>query len=322
MNQTTKKQHYVWRNYLSAWTQNKTSTGRIMCLRNNHIFPVSLMNIAHENYFYEVREMSKQERNIIYAIAIANKTGTERQINEQWLNLYCLPFDFANAISEVDLSSFVPNSMTDIKQNPTFKDFNIEVIERLHAQIESTGTPYISLLRQNDLEFLQNEEDRDKFSFFLTNQYFRTKKTRDAVIKSFKICQEIMNYFPDIHPENIWLPLSLIFASKLGVVVSQNYSAVLLRTEEESFIVGDQPVINTYSTFNMATAPEKMELFYPITPHTALLLTDNEKYLSGQVVTISSDETIKYNELESKSAHEMIFAEEEAQLVAFVKSKE
>ena len=320
MNQTTKKQHYVWRNYLSAWTQNKTSTGRIMCLRNNHIFPVSLMNIAHENYFYEVRELSKQERELIYAIAITNKTGTERQINEQWLNLYCGFFDFANAITAHGFPLFESDSPIDIRQNQSFKDFNIELIEHVHGFIESTGNPYILLLRENNLDFWKNEVDRDKFSFFLANQYFRTKKSRDAIITSVKICQEKMNYFPDICPEHIWLPLSLIFASKVGVYISQGYSAVMLQTKENCFIVGDQPVINTYATFDMATTPGTLEFFYPITPHTALLITDDQKYSSGHIVTISIDEAAKYNQLEFKSAHEMVFAETEAQLVTFVPS--
>ena len=61
MNQTTKKQHYIWRCYLAPWTRDNSNKGQIFCRREGRIFPVSLMNVAHENYFYEVKELSKRE---------------------------------------------------------------------------------------------------------------------------------------------------------------------------------------------------------------------------------------------------------------------
>lgn len=322
MNQTTKKQHYVWRHYLAAWTQDNTPTGQIMCLRNNRVFPVSLMKIAHENYFYEVKELSKQERALVYEMFIKSTTGVQRHTNEHWLNLYCAPFDFADAITSKQFSAFEQKSWMNLRQEQAFKDWNIEYIEHLHSQIEATGTRYISLLRQNDLSFWQDEEERDRFSFFLTNQYFRTKKIRDAIISSFESCKEKMNYFPDIHPENIWLPLSLIMASNVGVHFVQGYSAVLLQTDDTSFIVGDQPVINTHSTFDETSIPDEVELFYPITPHSALLLTRDQKYTSGQAISISCDQVESFNMLEQRSSREMIFAKERTQLAAFISSDE
>ena len=289
MNQTTKKQHYVWRHYLAAWTQDNTPTGQIMCLRNNRVFPVSLMKIAHENYFYEVKELSKQERALVYEMLIKNTTGVQRHTNEQWLNLYCAPFDFADAITSNQFSAFEQKSWKNLRQEQAFKDWNIEYIEHLH-----------------------------KFSFFLTNQYFRTKKTRDAIISSVERCKEEMNYFPDIYPENIWLPLSLIMASNMGVHIVQDYSAVLLQADDASFIVGDQPVINTHSTFDETSIPDEVELFYPIAPHSALLLTEDRNYTSGQTISISCDQVANYNSLEQKTSQEMIFAKDSSQLYAFI----
>ena len=127
-----------------------------------------------------------------------------------------------------------------------------------------------------------------------------------------------MDGFNDIHPENIWLPLSLIFASNVGVHIAHGYSAIIMLTDGARFIVGDQPVINTYSTFDAKAEPEKIEFFYPITPNSALLLTDDTKYANGQTLSISPDEVLKYNMLEQKSAREMIFAKEKVRLDAFI----
>ena len=116
----------------------------------------------------------------------------------------------------------------------------------------------------------------------------------------------------------MWIPLSLIFASNVGAHIAHYYSAVLLQADNACFIVGDQPVINTHSTFDMMTTPTDVELFYPVTPHSALLLTTDPKYTSGQILKISDNEVGTFNRLEQRSAREMIFAKESFHLDAFV----
>lgn len=78
MNQTTKKQHYIWRSYLAPWTRDNSNKGQIICRREGRIFPVSLMNVAHENYFYEVKELSKREIELIYGMTIRGKTVIQK----------------------------------------------------------------------------------------------------------------------------------------------------------------------------------------------------------------------------------------------------
>jgi len=101
---------------------------------------------------------------------------------------------------------------------------------------------------------------------------------RDSIIMVFDKWKATAEEFKDVCPENMWLPLSLIFASNVGAHITQKYSVVLLQTNDSHFIVGDQPVVNTYSTFNMLSQPTDVELFYPITPYKALLLTTDPIY--------------------------------------------
>lgn len=318
MNKPTTGQHYVWRSYLAAWTKTNSSDGQIVCLRDKKPFPVSLMKIAKENCFYGVKELSQQERNLIYEMTVRNKTGVQRDINESWLNLYCAPFDFVDKLTALGCPVLGHTDRIEVVKEQEFRNWNIEYIEKIHAQIETTGMPYITSLRQNSLDFWKDEAERDKFSFFLCNQYFRTKKIRDNIIAAFEMGKRQFGYFTDIRPENMWIPLSLIFASTVGAHIAHNYSAVLLQADNTCFIVGDQPVINTHSTFDMMTTPTDVELFYPVTPHSALLLTTDPKYASGQILKISDDEVHKYNALEQRSAKEMIFAKENVHLDAFV----
>lgn len=313
MNQITKKQHYIWRNYLAPWTNNNSSTGKITCLRNNKLFAVSLMNIAHENYFYKIKELSSLERHIIHEMTISNVTGRQREVNEGWLNWYCAPFDIAN---QAAISFYTDEDK--IKNHQEFVNWNIEHVEKLHCKIEAHGIKYIEFIKKNDLDLWKIEKCRDEFSFFLCTQIFRTKNMRDSLTKVFEDTKASYHYFKDICPENMWLPLSLIFASNVGAHVTHEYSAVLLHAEENCFIVGDQPVVNTHSTFNLKISPNDMELFYPITPHISLLLTTDQRYTSGQTMKVGRFEVEKYNQLQFKLSKEQVFAKERAHLENYI----
>lgn len=315
MNQVTKKQHYVWRYYLSPWTDNNSSTGRIVCLRNNKVFIASLTNVAHENYFYEVKRLSEKEINLIYLITSQNASGTYKAIIRKWIDLFCAPFDLADY-----LTPFFPlMNQRYVDPNQVLKDLSIEHIEQFHGLIEKWGISYLELLRQGDIHFWHEQDNRDRFAFFLCVQYFRTKRIRDNIIFAFRQVIKDNMVWSDIHPENMWIPLSLILATRVGVYISQKLSPVILWTpnDEGCFIVGDQPVVNTYSTFD-SSAPDKMELFYPISPNLALLLTEKAPEGNIKRVAINRSEIERYNMIEFKSSCEQIFAKDKAHLDAVI----
>jgi Transposase and inactivated derivatives, IS5 family len=64
--------------------------------------------------------------------------------------------------------------------------------------------------------------------------------------------------------------------------------------------------------------PDKMEFFYPVTPHTALLLTTERKYVSGQTLKIGIHEVAKYNALQLRASREQIFSKDKTQLETFL----
>ena len=95
---------------------------------------------------------------------------------------------------------------------------------------------------------------------------------------------------------------------------------ILLQAPEDCyFIVGDQPVVNTYATYDIQTVPEDVEFYYPITPCSALLLTKERKEMNGRNLGITPDEVNHYNTLEQKSSNELIFAKDPLQLIKFIK---
>lgn len=169
---------------------------------------------------------------------------------------------------------------------------------------------YVKLLREDNIGFWESEIGREDFSFFLANQYFRTKKMRNRILYTLENARNMNPYFKDIRPENMWIPLSLILASYTGAGIISDYSIVLLHTDNGQFIVGDQPVINTYSVSDRNGPPEDIELFYPITPQTALLVTKKQQYKNEKMLKITSDDVQAFNTLEWNASSEMVFAKE------------
>ena len=319
MKQITKKQHYIWRNYLAPWTSNNTNEGRIACLRSNKIFTTSLMNIAHENYFYGVKELSPREKDLISKMFIDNNQGMQHRINERWLKLYCFSFDMIDEITSTRYAILGGLDRDKIKNNEDFKDCNIELIEKLHEQIESSAIQYLSLLQENSLDFWKEELDREKFSFYIANQYFRTKKMRDRLISAIEIGKRSFVAFQDIRPENMWIPLTLMLATSVGIHIFQDFSAILLHAPADCyFIVSDQPVVNTYATYDIQRAPEAVEFYYPITPHSALLLTKERKEMNGHILSITPDEVYNYNTLEQRASNELLFAKNPSHLKGYI----
>ena len=317
MNQSTKKQHYIWRKYLTPWTNNNSTTGQIACLRNGKLFSTSLMNIAHENYFYRVEELSAQEKELLYLFFIEKTDGLKRTMRERMLRLYCMPYDSLNYAVMIYYLFTGKMDRDAIQNNPTFREWEVEHIEGYQGIIESMGTPFIEALQNNDLSFWKKETNRQSFSFYLANQYLRTKNMQVKAMVALE-CAKNLECFSDIHPEKLWIPVSLILSADLGLHIASKPSAVLLQSEDTPFIVGDQPVINLDATYDLNTMPVDFEAFYPVTPHSALLLSSATNYRNGDIVSVSAEEVKKYNRLEQKASCEYLFAKDQAHLREYV----
>jgi len=287
----TKNQHYVWRHYLSPWTQNNSSIGKISCLRNNRIFTTSLSNIACERYFYELKSLSKFEYEFLHGMFVGKATGVQADTNLHWLATFC------------------------------FADEHIEektqIFENHHSRVEKSAREHLDQLRKGDVSFWSNEKHREKFAFFLATQYFRTKWIKDGIAQ---VCAKVNIMFPQcpLRPDHLWLPFSLLSASNVSTNILHN-KPILLFAQDNSLIVGDQPAINVYATFD-DRQPEKFELYYPITPTCALLLTEQDDYNNGQTIQLSPQDIAHYNKLQWNCSNDQVFAREESHLQRFINS--
>jgi len=290
---TTKKQHYIWRHYLKPWSHNDD---KIFCLRLGKIFESNLMGIGHENYFYKMKQLNDNDIIAIEKLGIEKANSAIKEYLRGWITTFNAPFK----LKERCIEHF--GDSTALQE--IFNKIIIEGEEKLHSQIEGDSINLIEQLQNGNIGFFMSENGRMDFCYFLSVQYFRTKKIKSNIINQcgkYTVC--------DI--ENIWNVLSHIFASSLAfsICFNEKFKIILLKnTTEKYFITGDQPVINMYAIkLPENTEAPDLEFYYPISPNRAILFTKNETISNNQIEISSVEEIIKYNKSIKEFSLEQIY---------------
>lgn len=286
------KQHYIWRHYLSKWTV----SDKIWCLRNNVIFPSGLMGIGNIRFFYKLNELTEADINLLRLIYIDKMDPMIQDLNKNWIEIF-------TAVQRLRIVAQKTGQFEKIQKEIDVLTYNFE--EDIHSNYESIAIPLLDKLYKKDLSFI-DQDDYYNFNTYICEQYFRTNARKEAHNQTHK-------NFPQLDLSRIWNVSAHMLATMLafGIVrEKQNLKYVLLENETDlEFITGDQPVINTYAnpdTFKQLSY-EEFELYYPITPKLALLITHNETYENKSIKIISKDEVEKYNDLVFGNSFEQIY---------------
>ena len=144
-----RKHHYVWRNYLRAWSKKDI----IWCLREGKVFNTNLMNIGQIKDFYKLKELSAKDIDFIYKVAIKSSNSYLQELNKGWITSFNLVFDLKKAIEN--------SGINDEKINKKLDEaiFNLE--EDLHSEIEGGAIKYIDSILNEDIEFINKALQRN-----------------------------------------------------------------------------------------------------------------------------------------------------------------
>jgi hypothetical protein len=294
---TTKKRrhHYVWRNYLRPWASNE----QIWCYRDSSYFPTNLMNIGQERDFYKLKNLSKRNIEIINKVINLASSEELKQINQNWVTL----FDFVFNLKELSDSKGINDAELDKLIDEQIYNFE----ENIHGAIENNSIKFLQFILSENLNFYDNDDDCVDFLYFLCVQYMRTNNVKQNVIAT--IASTGSNLL-DI--ENTWNILAHIFATNISCnlyIKRKNFKIVLLRnlSVDVRFITGDQPVINIHAKEKGKTV-EKLELYYPVSPTHAILLTEDDSYISGEKRKLPVEEVDEYNKMIVNQSHEQLYA--------------
>ncbi len=294
MNTKKRKHHYVWRKYLRAWSVEEM----IWCLREKKIFKSNLTGVGQERDFYKLKILNLEEINFIKDFIKYLPPHLQKQ-HLDLLKGLTLPPIIASHFSEKSTSNELETLI-----------YNLE--EDLHSTIENSGISILNhILDKKEISLLKGDDNYLKFIYFLTYQYMRTRKIRENVINGLKDDPRIK-----VDIEKVINILSHILATQMAwnlFVERKQVRIILLENNSPiKIITADQPVINTYAV----NAPpdqelKDIELYYPVSPNLAIIVTEKSKYLTGDKIIFLEAEVIKYNQFMIEQSHNQIYASSE-----------
>lgn len=282
------KHHYVFRQYLRAWSNND----KITVTRLGKTFTTELMNIAQQRYFYRVSELTSTDVEFIKKFAINHSDSVLAELNAGWIDMFMKP----QLIKQNLLSRGIDVDKVDKLMKPLFIEFE----EDFHASIEGGAVSYINSLLKYELSIFDEKENFYDFVYFLSVQLFRTKKLKDNFIKLSPEYERSML-------ERTWNVISHVFATNVSYELSfGGYSIVILKNKSsQKFITSDQPVINTFAYGKNIVHDNSVELYYPLSPEVSILLS--KKVSEHAITEITSEQVEYYNELIRYFHYEIIF---------------
>ena len=297
-----RKQHYVWQHYLSAWTNSKN---QIWCLRKDgsRPFPTGTDNIAHRAYFYKIQELNDSDiacvRGLFGASPKHVQDNAERIVAK------------FNEIFKLRREYEARQQLTDARKE-VLETLIINFEEDLHARIEDAAVGPLAALRCGDMSFMETDSFA-MFAQFLALQHLRTAGVQERLqlgLQRSGINAGVVNVLRHIFADTIGFSL---FSDRHSL-----HAALLESPDGDEFITGDQPVHNTLAAPGKAT--ERLQLYYPVSPKLALLLTTEPERPGREHGMLSHEEVVKYNAMVERVAHEQVFASRESLLAGrFIK---
>lgn len=288
----TKKQHYVWRRYLAAWKNDSDDKEVWTCiLKTKTIRKIGLMDVAQSSCFYKMVMLSDEELTFLKKFTDPLSNGT-KAIAETLLEGYVL---YAQLRKDIEVGKMPDGSAFEHE----VKKIEATSFEKIQSQIEIMGAKLLDCKSSADLKALYTEEY--EILYFLWVQYFRTRGMKDGVVASMADRPEMQTI-----AQKAWPFFNLVAAMQVveSMVVKKDYRFALLHNVSGvPFITGDQPAINTLWDENQ----DKIEVYYPLSPVTALLVSfdPGEKYSE---VDVDESFVREKNALIAKEAYLHIFA--------------
>lgn len=308
----TRRQHYVWQKYLEPWTTKSGKPQQLWCLRRDATAPirVSPKNVAVERDFYRLLELQPGDADFVRWVAFGPKTNSElRELNEGWLSglealLGLQRVARARAQGKPDLLALLDDQM-------------IQFEEDAYARLEGDAVSNLAALQLGDVSFFDVEQQAVSFSYFLAQQYFRTKAIRNRIRDTFP-AQTDKDRF-----NRTWPLFRYVFATNVGYSIFAHRRSIKLQVLQAApdmeFITADQPAINTYGAFVSPTTPlEELELFYPVSPTRAVILSGHPTYEGTHGMTLEPFRMGYLNQTIEHIAYEQLFAKSESALRSLV----
>lgn len=300
----TKNQHYVWRHYLGAWAK----TGPFWCYRqgNKKVFPTTPKNVANETYFYEIHRLTVEDKAFLEAYIACVPDERLRDLHHEFISFTQRSFDLRDQLQHVQLRKEAKESL---ERELRIVEKTLE--EHYHTGIENDNVDVIESLKRQDATFYQDDKRCGNFLYFICNQYFRTTKMRHAIAA---VPRPLPGHDPH-RTANLECHMYATSVSASLIQEARAYKIVFLPNATTiPFITGDQPIINLLDPH----ATDDLELYYPLAPTLAMMLSKDQSKWLTQGRNVSSLEVERYNHLIYEISEDQLYTNDEAYLRALV----
>jgi len=261
------------------------------------VFEASLESVANERDFYRVAELSKEEIDFIKTVVIEPSATPFQSLHIDLINTFQFPHELRRYTQLVGSKVPATEKMIEEAVNNLQEDF--------HGRIEADSIAYLDFIKAGNTKFFDTKDGCLGFAYFLCVQYTRTKRMKVRLLAG-------VTPIENVNLEKVWGVLSHIIATNVGgsiFVDRAKYRLVLLdNCSENQFITGDQPVVNIFATGDPKNPPQQLELYYPVSPTKAVLLTERQEYQNEQRRSVGRVEITYYNEQILKNRHEQMYA--------------
>lgn len=292
-------QHYVWKYYLKPWCNNK---GFIHFSRNEG--EVKLANpdrIMAQKNFYELHPLNDDDKKFLEHCVRDTKAPVLKSHHRKLVDMFSLISDFRELLDD---------------NNPNRISLTVEVQELLHRKIESDAIPILDELRQKRKEFLACDTSAFAFFKYLAHQSLRTKKTQDYLTRPF-----VRSFRPyDIsNTANVFIYMTATNLAHNLALSEDGYDVAFIESKEgQSFVTGDQPVINLLGNRQWGESTDTL-FYYPLTPALSCLITTNKYGLRPKPISESLVNRLNGNI--AWFSHEIIVGDSESAIELAIKNK-
>ena len=304
MSNLKKRQHYVWRKYLRAWTNDESIW--TLLKEQNKVLRIGLMGVAQEKYFYELVDFSNAEE--VFLEKFINHISPEsvRGLNLDFFHLFTSHYKLRKQLADSKL-----NTTEKDKVEAKIRELEVNLMEDSHCIFESIGNKITNCTIPADLKFLEIEDDYFKTIMFLCFQYFRTKKMKKSVLKSL---ENEKNFSAVKFWNIISYAMSTILARSLSL--DQNLRILVFDNQtNQTFLTNDQPIFNLLNDDEDENGyVKKLELYYPISPKLAISIHFRNQTDKIENVVINEHMVNWLNDRMIENSNEFIFSENEIQL--------
>ncbi len=288
-----KLHHKVPRFYLKAWDEQERDAehAQVFCLQNGVIQPRNLRNVAAENHFYRLRELSDSDVNFVRKVAIADSPESLKPYHEKLVLFLSLP----HRVREKLLTSGDATREGLAQLDGLIAEMN----EDIHTSIEESLKPFLESMLAGDSSFYADAPKAANFFRGIAAQYLRTDIVKKPRITWKENFERVANVLVHIYAVNVGCHLYADRA-RYKIALLENHSEV-------PFVTADQPVINITSSPTETKPPEKFELYYPLSPTKAMLLVEPSSDHFPHNLSVSAMSVHVYNSHMAAHSYRQIY---------------